>query len=201
MKIAIFGGTFNPVHNEHVELVKAAIKELSLDKLFIVPTFAPPHKNVVPAPAEDRLNMLKLAFSGVDKAEISDFELKNGGKSYSYVTAEHFSGLYPEAKLYFLVGDDMLTDFKTWRFPERILDVAELAVFGRENFTADYAAEEKYFKQTFGKTFGKVLFSVCLTTHLFCQLFNFLRHHLIGIDNSGSLFSRLDKTLFIKIRQ
>ena len=153
MKIAIFGGTFNPVHNEHVELVKAAIKELSLDKLFIVPTFAPPHKNVVPAPAEDRLNMLKLAFSGVDKAEISDFELKNGGKSYSYVTAEHFSGLYPEAKLYFLVGDDMLTDFKTWRFPERILGVAELAVFGRENFTADYAAEEKYFKQTFGKTF------------------------------------------------
>ena len=145
MKIAIFGGTFNPVHNEHVELVKAAIKELSLDKLFIVPTFAPPHKNVVPAPAEDRLNMLKLAFSGVDKAEISDFELKNGGKSYSYVTAEHFSGLYPEAKLYFLVGDDMLTDFKTWRFPERLLDVAELAVFGRENFTAEYAAEEKYF--------------------------------------------------------
>ena len=153
MNIAVFGGTFNPVHNEHINVAKAAIEELSLDKLFIVPTFLPPHKSGAPAPAEDRLEMLKLAFDGVEKAEISDFEIKNGGKSYSYVTAEKFAAEYPQAKLFFIVGEDMLTDFKTWKMPERILNVADLAVFGRENFAADRAAEKEYFEKTFGKSF------------------------------------------------
>ena len=76
-RIAIFGGTFNPVHDEHVKTVVAAIDELKLDKLFIVPTFLPPHKNVSPASGTDRIKMLKIAFRGVEKVEISDFELKS----------------------------------------------------------------------------------------------------------------------------
>lgn len=153
MNIAIFGGTFNPVHKEHIKLAKAAVKELNLDKLFIVPTFAPPHKNVVPAPAEDRLNMLKIAFRGEERIAVSDFEIKNGGKSYSFVTAEYFASQYPKAKLFFIVGDDMLTDFKTWRYPERILAVCKLAVFGRKGSEANRIAEKKYFLERFGKEF------------------------------------------------
>ena len=58
-RIGILGGTFNPVHIEHQALAKNAIKELNLDKLFIMPTFLPPHKNVIPADAKDRIEMLK----------------------------------------------------------------------------------------------------------------------------------------------
>lgn len=159
MRIAIFGGTFNPVHNEHIKTAKSAIKELQLDKLYVVPAFLPPHKNVVPAPAEDRLNMLKLAFSGEERVVISDFEIKNGGKSYTYVTAEHFAEKHKGAKLFVLAGDDMLTDFKTWKYPERILAVADLAVFGRENFVADEEKEREYFKARFNKEFIRLSYT------------------------------------------
>lgn len=159
MRIAIFGGTFNPVHNEHIKTALSAIEELRLDKLYVVPAFLPPHKNVVPAPAEDRLNMLKLAFSGEKRVEVSDFEIKNGGKSYTYVTAEYFAEKHKGAELFVLAGDDMLTDFKTWKYPERILAVADLAVFGRENFAADEEKEREYFKARFNKEFIRLSYT------------------------------------------
>ena len=153
-RIAIFGGTFNPVHREHVSLCKKAIEELNLDKLIVMPTFMPPHKHIVPAPPADRLNMLKIAFLGAEKIEINDYEIKNGGKSYTYLTVEHFRDIYPDDELYFLVGGDMLTDFKTWRYPERILKSVKLAVFFREDFFADFDGEHKYFKERFGADFS-----------------------------------------------
>ncbi len=151
-KIAIFGGTFNPVHIEHVSLAKSAINELGLDKLIVMPTFLSPHKENSPAPAEDRINMLKLAFSDIPKAEVSDYEIKKQGKSYTYQTVEHFSQ-DKDIKLYFIVGGDMLVNFKTWRNPDRILACTTLAVFDRENFFVDYQKERKYFNNTFNCDF------------------------------------------------
>ncbi|MDY6367722.1 MAG: nicotinate (nicotinamide) nucleotide adenylyltransferase, partial [Clostridia bacterium] len=171
-KIAIFGGTFNPVHVEHVNTALAAITELGLDKIIIVPTFLPPHKNVAPADGADRINMLKIAFRGVTQAEISDYEIKNGGKSYSYLTAEHFRAQYPDAELYMLIGGDMLLDFKTWKNPDRILSAVRLAVVRREDYSADFTAEHEYFKKTFGKGFtvlnyvGKTVSSTEIRTYL-----------------------------------
>ena len=171
-RIAIFGGTFNPVHTEHVKTVVAAIDELKLDKIFIVPTFLPPHKNVSPAKSSDRINMLKIAFRGVEKAEISDFELTNEGKSYSYITAEHFKNLYPDAEIFMIVGGDMLKDFKTWKNPERILNAVRLAAVRRENYEFDEMAEREYFKSAFKKDFtllnfvGKTISSTEIRTYL-----------------------------------
>lgn len=159
MRIALFGGTFNPVHLEHKNMVVSAIKELSLDKVIIIPTFLSPHKTLAPASATDRLNMLRLAFSDVKNVEVSDYEINNGGTSYSYITAEHFRALYLKAEMFFLVGDDMLVDFKTWKNPERILKACNLAVFGREGEAADYSLEEKYFKEKFDKAFIKLPFT------------------------------------------
>jgi len=139
-KIGILGGTFNPVHLEHINLAKKAVKALNLDKLIIMPTYLPPHKEIIPAPAQDRLNMLKLAFLDDDKIEVSDFEIEKQGKSYTYLTVEHFKEKL-SAHLYFIVGGDMLTDFKTWRNPDRILKACDLCVFGRDDFFTDYQAE------------------------------------------------------------
>ncbi len=154
-KIGILGGTFNPVHIEHIALCKSAIKELNLDKLIVMPTYISPHKDSVPAPAVDRLNMLKLAFSGVDKVEVSDYEILKQGKSYTYQTVEYFSS-QKDLDVYFIVGGDMLTDFKTWRYPERILDCCTLAVFSRQNVFTDFQKEREYFKQNFNKDFVKL---------------------------------------------
>lgn len=154
-RLGIFGGTFNPVHNEHIAAARAAVKELGLNKLIVMPAFMPPHKDLPAfgAGAKERMEMLKAAFSGDDKIEIGDFEIKQGGKSYTYLTAEHYAG---EGKLFFIVGGDMLSDFKTWKFPEKILALADLAAFNREDFTADYAAEREYFLKTWGKSFIKL---------------------------------------------
>ena len=153
-KIGILGGTFNPVHVEHVRLAKCAVEELGLDKLFVMPTFIPPHKQVVPAPAHDRIKMLELAFIDDEKIEVSDFEIEQGGKSYTYLTVEHFQKA--GAQFYFIVGGDMLVNFKTWRFPERILKSARLAVFEREDFYADFEKEREYFREQFNADFIKL---------------------------------------------
>ena len=158
-KIGIFGGTFDPVHLEHIKMADMVSKELGLDKLIIVPTFIPPHKvHSETATVTDRLNMLKIAFKDRN-VEISDFEIQSGGKSYTCLTVEHFKNLYQDAQLYFIVGEDMLIDFKTWYQPERILQVADLAVFGREGYKADYEREKEYFINRFGKSFIKLSYT------------------------------------------
>ena len=111
MRIGIFGGTFNPVHIEHVNLAKAGIEELKLDKLFILPTYISPHKKSVSVSATDRLNMLKLAFSDVDKAIVSDYEIERKGKSYTYLTVEHFKKEFPDSEIFLMMGADMLKIF------------------------------------------------------------------------------------------
>ena len=154
-KIGIFGGTFNPVHNEHVNIAKNAVEELNLDTLYVMPTFISPHKSSVPASETDRLNMLKLAFRGTDKIKVSDYEILKGGKSYTYLTVEHFKEKY-DCELYFICGGDMLVDFKTWKNPDRILNACNLAVFDRKDFNVDYPSERTYFSDTFNKSFIKL---------------------------------------------
>lgn len=182
-KIGILGGTFNPVHLEHVELAKSAKKELGLDQLIVMPTYISPHKNSVPASAEDRLNMLKIAFDGVDGVTVSDYEIVKQGKSYTYLTVEHFND--GENKVFFICGGDMLTDFKNWRYPERILKSATLAVFGREDFFTDYSAEEKLFKEKWNAEFIRLSYTGKSASSTKIRTYAELSLSLDGILNSG----------------
>lgn len=151
MRIAIYGGAFNPVHNEHVNIARAAIESLSLDKLIVVPTAVSPHKKTsLTAKPSDRLNMCRLAFSGMEKVEVSDYEIKRGGVSYSYVTCRHFRKLYENDELYFIIGADMLESFGLWKEPEEILKRVTLAVCAREN-----EDELKGFIKAFQTTFRR----------------------------------------------
>jgi len=154
MKIGIFGGSFDPVHTEHVRMAASAIECLGLDKLFIVPAAVPPHKKGKRlADDETRLRALEIAFSKVKKAEISRYELEQKGTSYSYLTCRYFKGLYPDATLYFLVGTDMLRDFPSWRNPQDILDNATLAVCGRAEEAGWQEKERADFQRRFNKSF------------------------------------------------
>ena len=132
-RIGIFGGSFNPVHSEHIKVALEAVKELQLNKLFIIPTFVAPHKQGVEVlTASDRLNMLNLAFLGNDKIVISDYEIKAQGVSYSYLTIRHFKELYSGSELFFLMGSDMLENFPTWKNPDDIVKNCNLVLINRQ---------------------------------------------------------------------
>lgn len=147
MRIGIFGGSFDPVHIEHVRLAEAAVESLALDALLIMPAHTPPHKTDKALSSDgDRLEMCRLAFEGCKKTQVSDYEMRAGGTSFTYLTCRHFRKLYPEAKLYWLVGTDMLRDFPSWKNPEEILSLATLAVCARNEPVAlpEKEAEEFY---------------------------------------------------------
>lgn len=154
MRIGIFGGSFDPVHKEHVRLVKEAIKGLSLDKLIVVPAGTPPHKQGRRlAPAADRLAMCRIAFADVEKAEVSDFEIAQGGTSYTYLTCAHFARLYPGAHLFLLVGTDMFWDFFRWKNPEEILSRVRLAVCRRNEGVENIEKQQRAFFIRFARKF------------------------------------------------
>ena len=132
-RIGIFGGSFNPVHKEHIKVAVEAIKELQLDKLFIIPTFVAPHKQGAEVlDANDRLNLLKLAFNDNPKIVVSDYEIQKQGVSYSYLTVRHFKEIFSGCTLYFLMGSDMLENFPTWKNPNDIVKNCNLVLINRQ---------------------------------------------------------------------
>lgn len=127
MKTGIFGGSFDPVHNGHVHAAKAFLEELRPDRMLIVPTFLPPHKDAPRlAPAEDRLAMCRIAFAGDPRFAVSDLEIQRGGPSYTSDTVEELAQRYPEDELLLLVGGDMLLSFEQWHNWHRIIEKAAL---------------------------------------------------------------------------
>lgn len=128
MKIGIFGGTFNPPHNTHVDIVTAAKSQLGLDKVIVVPCGDPPHKTC-DVQGSVRLELAKLAFQ--ENAEISDYELNKEGKSYTVETLRHFAEQYPDAELYLIIGGDSLKSFGKWYRPAEIAELCTLAVAPR----------------------------------------------------------------------
>ena len=157
MRIAIFGGSFDPVHKEHVHFVRAAIDCLRLDKVFVMPAHTPPHKPYrALCPDDDRLEMCRLAFSSLPEVEVSDYEISQGGTSYTYLTCRHFRQLFPDAEIFFLVGTDMLRNFPYWRQPQSIVEDVTIAVCGRNDEEGWWEQEQQLFVQKFGKPFARV---------------------------------------------
>lgn len=138
-ELGIYGGTFAPVHNGHLAAAKAFYKEARLDRLLIIPTLIPPHKQITfPDDPQDRLNMLRLAFENEegygDKLMISEYELNSPPPSYTVNTLRHFSE--PSTHITFLCGTDMFLTLDTWREPEEIFKLAKIAVMLREENAA-----------------------------------------------------------------
>lgn len=161
MKIGIYGGSFNPPHKEHINIAVNAVKELNLDKLFIVPANIPPHKiGVSILDGKHRTDMINLALKdtgGEDKIAVSDYEFNSAEKSYTYLTIEYFKSLYSGAELFFLVGTDMFEDFATWKNPDRILNSAKLFVTKREGEDIEKAKEVFFGK--FSEHLGDVVYA------------------------------------------
>ncbi len=123
-RIGIFGGTFNPIHRGHVRLAQHYIRELKLDELLIIPTKYPPHKVARDlASSRHRLEMCRLAFADMPEVEVSDMEIQRPGRSYTVDTIRQLRQVYPQDKLFLIVGGDMFRTFKQWyRFDEILLN-------------------------------------------------------------------------------
>ncbi len=130
--IAVFGGTFNPVHIGHEQMIGFLCKLDFLDKILVMPAKIPPHKEVdFLARDEDRINMLQLACDKTQKASVCDLELKRAGKSYTVDTLSELQKLYCDTKIFLCIGGDMLTSFKSWYRYDEILKMSALLVFKR----------------------------------------------------------------------
>lgn len=132
MKIGIYGGSFDPVHNGHVNAALTFMEELSLDKIIVVPAYQPPHKKgLAMTPSEHRLNMCSLAFGNLEGFEVSDIEIKRADEGYMADTVAELREIYPDDELFLLMGGDMLLYFQRWYAWHKITDEAVLAVAAR----------------------------------------------------------------------
>ncbi|MBQ4137590.1 MAG: nicotinate (nicotinamide) nucleotide adenylyltransferase, partial [Clostridia bacterium] len=142
MKIGVYGGTFSPIHAGHIKVAKSFLTEMALDKLYVIPTCLPPHKDEIEgADAEDRLEMCRLAFDGEEKISVSDIEIKRRGKSY---TVDTLRALKDEGELYLLCGSDMFLTLESWREADEIFKLAGIVLGRRENDALTGDALEKH---------------------------------------------------------
>lgn len=134
MKLGIFGGAFNPVHNGHLALAKSYYDGLRLDRIIFIPTSVPPHKTSdYLAPKKDRLEMVRLAVEGNPAFEVSDIEFCRQGKSYTYDTLSALRRIYPDSELYLIIGADQFLTFHLWYRYKEILDMVTLCTSARES--------------------------------------------------------------------
>ena len=135
MKIALIGGTFNPVHSGHLRIARIALESLKLDQVLWVPCAASPHKsNDDLAPAHHRLAMLELAIRDEPRFKISTIEIERGGISYTVDTLTRLRREFPDDEIYFLIGSDNFQEIGLWkRFP-RLVELCEFLVVARPGF-------------------------------------------------------------------
>jgi nicotinate-nucleotide adenylyltransferase len=128
-RIGVFGGQFDPPHNGHLAVVRAAREQLGLDRVLIVPSARPPHRPAPATPAETRYRLAQAAFAGEPGVEVSRIELDRDGPGYTAETLEALAG--PGRELYLIVGADQLAAMESWHRPERVRELARIAVAGR----------------------------------------------------------------------
>ena len=211
-KIAMFGGSFNPIHNAHINLAAAFIKKLKLDRLLLVPAADPPHKSSSEmVSAEDRLNMCKLAAENNKKIEVSDIEIQREGKSYTVDTLRQLKEQYPDSELYLIMGADMFMTLNQWKNPEEIFKLASVCTVPRnEDDVAALTLKEEQYREMGANTvildlkkssisstkvrdlvFNDEIFSKYVDP----KVENYIYAHYLYMDKSTVNYERFDKVL------
>lgn len=134
MRIAIYGGSFNPMHIGHEKIVDYVLDNLNMDKIIIIPVGIPSHRENNLEQSDTRLKICKEIFKGNKKIEVSDIEIKSEGKSYTYDTLLKLMNLYGENNEFFeIIGEDSLKSLKTWKNYEELLKICKFIVFRRKD--------------------------------------------------------------------
>ena len=133
IKTGIFGGNFDPIHAGHIALAEEAKRGLKLARRIIMPTYLPPHKQGGRTSFEDRCEMCRLAFEGMEGFEVSDIEKQLGGKSYTINTLRELKRIYSkDTDFYLIIGSDSLFCFEQWYRYEAILKECHVVAAARD---------------------------------------------------------------------
>lgn len=146
MRRAVFGGSFDPPHCGHVNLVRQVYEKAELDEIIVMPAGISPFKKDmerIPASGAERYEMCRLAFGDMPYVTVSDYEISQPEVSYTVSTMRYMRELYPEDGLYLIVGGDMLLSFDKWKNYEEILSICSLIAVSREKDGEDAALLEK----------------------------------------------------------
>ena len=131
-KIGIIGGTFDPVHNGHLNLAEQAQKFFDLDKVIFIPTFRSPHKLAIkPESCEHRLSMLSLALKNRSGFSIDKIEIKKNAVSYTIETLKDLNSEHPDWSVFLILGADVLQTIDTWKKSTQLLDFCNILVATR----------------------------------------------------------------------
>jgi nicotinate-nucleotide adenylyltransferase len=136
MRLGVYGGTFDPIHDGHLAVARAARDAHRLDRLLLVPSARPPHKSGADASDQDRLEMVRLACEGEIGLEASSIEVERRGVSYTIETLEELRRRFPESEFFFVMGGDSAAEFPTWRRAPDILRTARIVVVHRPGFVS-----------------------------------------------------------------
>lgn len=150
MKLAMFGGSFDPVHKNHVSLCETMIEKFGLDKVIVFPAACSPFKKGTQTEGFHRLNMCRLAFNGIKGVEVSDFEIQRGGKSYTVDTLNSLRNEYKDAQLYLITGADAFLTLNSWYKSQEIFSLAHiLTVVRDEDDISSLKAKAEEYKAEF----------------------------------------------------
>lgn len=136
MKIGILGGSFDPIHNGHLNMALKSYEQYALDEIWLIPNGNAPHKDSDKmADASDRLAMCELVAEEYPFMKTCDIEVVSEEYSYTYITVTKLQEMYPEHEFYFIMGADSLDYFDRWRKPEVIASVCKILVINRDEFS------------------------------------------------------------------
>ncbi len=205
MKILVFGGSFDPIHQGHVSLLRRAIKIIAPDATHIVPAYHSPFKAKSPTPFRLRMQMARQAFAGLGKNLIfDDYELRQGGKTYTYQLIQYLQKRYVKPEIYLLVGTDCLNDLHNWKNPQVIFKNSTVVAGKRKG----YQERPARFNHLFLPGFFPKLSSSRVRAHILAcgdipdtvpvQVVNTIRqHNLYGLNIHRWLKARLKPNRYI----
>jgi nicotinate-nucleotide adenylyltransferase len=194
--IGIFGGTFNPIHNGHIQLAKQALERLALDQAHFLPCANPVHRGSPQVSSSDRLNMIKLAIGVDDRFVANTLELDRGGASFMVDTLRKVRKQNPNESIGLMLGADAFNRILSWKQPAKILELAHLIVCQRPNIKLNSNIFSEHWVQSVDslnrEKFGHVLplaikQSSCSSTEIREQL---------SVSTSESVISCLPTTVF-----
>lgn len=134
MKLCVFQGTFNPIHNAHLKMAEYILQNYGFDKILFIPAYKPPHKDYNLKMSEHRFKMVQLAVSSNPKFEVSDIEYKNDRISYTYLTIQELYKKYDiEDKINFIIGTDAFEKIDSWYETDKLKDLVAFIIFVRQN--------------------------------------------------------------------
>lgn len=143
MKIGILGGSFDPIHNGHLNMALKSYEQYDLDEVWLIPNGNAPHKDTDKmADALHRMAMCELVAEEYPFLKTCDIEITSEEYSYTYITVTKLKEMYPEHEFYFIMGADSLDYFEKWRKPEIIASVCKILVINRDEFSEEDMAEK-----------------------------------------------------------